>query len=102
MCTSIRKLYWTDGDNISIANTDGTNISLLFSNQKGPVGETPTEAAPPGVEAGEHTSVLCFFQVSPSTLKLSNFTGSAQETAPLTAVNWTALSWRCSKGSRAN
>lgn len=36
---SIRKLYWTDGDNISMANTDGTNRSVLFPNQKGPVGE---------------------------------------------------------------
>nr|XP_061813958.1 low-density lipoprotein receptor-related protein 1-like [Nerophis lumbriciformis] len=32
------KLYWTDGDNISIANTDGSNQSVLFTNQKGPVG----------------------------------------------------------------
>uniref|UniRef100_A0A669F8X1 LDL receptor related protein 1 n=1 Tax=Oreochromis niloticus TaxID=8128 RepID=A0A669F8X1_ORENI len=32
------KLYWTDGDNISMANTDGTNRSVLFTNQKGPVG----------------------------------------------------------------
>ncbi|AWP02986.1 hypothetical protein SMAX5B_014046 [Scophthalmus maximus] len=32
------KLYWTDGDNISIANTDGSNRSVLFTNQKGPVG----------------------------------------------------------------
>ncbi|KAF3856478.1 hypothetical protein F7725_017201 [Dissostichus mawsoni] len=32
------KLYWTDGDNISIANTDGSNRSLLFTSQKGPVG----------------------------------------------------------------
>lgn len=36
---SFRKLYWTDGDNISIANTDGSNHSLLFTGQKGPVGE---------------------------------------------------------------
>ncbi|RVE72792.1 hypothetical protein OJAV_G00041090 [Oryzias javanicus] len=35
---TLGKLYWTDGDNISMANTDGTNRSLLFSNQKGPVG----------------------------------------------------------------
>jgi len=34
-----RKLYWLDGDNISMANMDGTNHTLLFSNQKGPVGE---------------------------------------------------------------
>ncbi|MGH0138787.1 UNVERIFIED_CONTAM: hypothetical protein FKN15_000916 [Acipenser sinensis] len=33
------KLYWTDGDNISISNMDGTNRSLLFANQKGPVGD---------------------------------------------------------------
>lgn len=33
-----RKLYWTDGDNISIANMDGSNRSLLFMNQKGPIG----------------------------------------------------------------
>ncbi|KAM9759324.1 low-density lipoprotein receptor-related protein 1-like isoform 2-T2 [Menidia menidia] len=32
------KLYWTDGDNISMANTDGSNRSLLFTDQKGPVG----------------------------------------------------------------
>ncbi|KAL6483428.1 hypothetical protein MHYP_G00083000 [Metynnis hypsauchen] len=32
------KLYWTDGDNISMANTDGTNRTLLFTNQKSPVG----------------------------------------------------------------
>ncbi|KAG8452515.1 hypothetical protein GDO86_004341 [Hymenochirus boettgeri] len=32
------KLYWTDGDNISIANTDGTEQRVLFTNQKGPVG----------------------------------------------------------------
>uniref|UniRef100_A0A4W5QI25 LDL receptor related protein 1 n=1 Tax=Hucho hucho TaxID=62062 RepID=A0A4W5QI25_9TELE len=32
------KLYWTDGDNISMANTDGSNHTVLFTNQKGPVG----------------------------------------------------------------
>uniref|UniRef100_A0A671QVX5 Low density lipoprotein receptor-related protein 1Ab n=1 Tax=Sinocyclocheilus anshuiensis TaxID=1608454 RepID=A0A671QVX5_9TELE len=32
------KLYWLDGDNISMANMDGTNRTLLFTNQKGPVG----------------------------------------------------------------
>lgn len=35
----LRKLYWTDGDNISMANMDGSNHTLLFTNQKGPVGE---------------------------------------------------------------
>lgn len=33
-----RKLYWTDGDNISVANMDGSNRTLLFTNQRGPVG----------------------------------------------------------------
>ncbi|KAF7208497.1 transcript variant X2 [Nothobranchius furzeri] len=32
------KLYWTDGDDISTANTDGSNRSVLFTNQRGPVG----------------------------------------------------------------
>uniref|UniRef100_A0A8C4Z0G3 EGF-like domain-containing protein n=1 Tax=Gadus morhua TaxID=8049 RepID=A0A8C4Z0G3_GADMO len=35
---TLGKLYWTDGDNISMANTDGSNRSVLFTNQKGPVG----------------------------------------------------------------
>lgn len=34
-----RKLYWTDGDNISMANMDGNNHTILFTSQKGPVGE---------------------------------------------------------------
>lgn len=34
-----RKMYWTDGDNISMANMDGSNRTMLFTNQKGPVGE---------------------------------------------------------------
>lgn len=32
-------MYWTDGDNISMANMDGSNRTMLFTNQKGPVGE---------------------------------------------------------------
>uniref|UniRef100_A0AAX7SPU8 EGF-like domain-containing protein n=1 Tax=Astatotilapia calliptera TaxID=8154 RepID=A0AAX7SPU8_ASTCA len=32
------KLYWTDGDSISMANMDGSNRTTLFTNQKGPVG----------------------------------------------------------------
>lgn len=39
-----RKLYWTDGDNISVANMDGSNRTLLFTNQKGPVGMDPSMA----------------------------------------------------------
>lgn len=36
---SSRKLYWLAGDDIIMANTDGSNSSVLFINQKGPVGE---------------------------------------------------------------
>ncbi|TMS19458.1 Low-density lipoprotein receptor-related protein 1 [Larimichthys crocea] len=32
------KLYWLAGDDIIMANTDGSNSSVLFINQKGPVG----------------------------------------------------------------
>ncbi|MCJ8744680.1 hypothetical protein PDJAM_G00121580 [Pangasius djambal] len=35
---TLGKMYWTDGDNISMANMDGTNHTVLFSNQRGPVG----------------------------------------------------------------
>jgi len=35
----LRKLYWTDGDNISMANMDGSNHTTLFTDQRGPVGE---------------------------------------------------------------
>uniref|UniRef100_A0A670IUS4 LDL receptor related protein 1 n=1 Tax=Podarcis muralis TaxID=64176 RepID=A0A670IUS4_PODMU len=38
VCLCYRKLFWTDGDNISVANMDGNNRTLLFTNQKGPVG----------------------------------------------------------------
>ncbi|NWV51617.1 LRP1 protein, partial [Daphoenositta chrysoptera] len=41
------KLYWTDGDNISVANMDGSNRTLLFTNQKGPIGTVPSVS--PGV-----------------------------------------------------
>lgn len=51
-----RKLYWTDGDNISMANMDGSNRTLLFSGQRGPVGTNlpccpaslPSLIPPPG------------------------------------------------------
>lgn len=46
-----------------------------------------------------HVSIkICVFQVSPLTLTLSSCTGSAQGTAPSTAVNWTALNWKCLRG----
>uniref|UniRef100_A0A8C7PU39 Low density lipoprotein receptor-related protein 1Ab n=1 Tax=Oncorhynchus mykiss TaxID=8022 RepID=A0A8C7PU39_ONCMY len=32
------KLYWTDGDNISVANMDGSNHTTLFTNQRSPIG----------------------------------------------------------------
>lgn len=34
-----RKLYWTDGNTINMANMDGSNIKILFQNQKEPVGK---------------------------------------------------------------
>lgn len=44
-----RKLYWTDGDNISVANMDGSNRTLLFTNQRGPVGMgVPLHCPDPG------------------------------------------------------
>lgn len=43
---------------------------------------------------------ICVFQVSPLTLTPSSSTGSAQETAQSTAVNWTGLDWKCSRGWR--
>lgn len=38
-CLCSRKLYWTDGDNISMANMDGSDHTVLFTKQKGPVGK---------------------------------------------------------------
>ena len=35
----IRKLYWTDGNTINMANMDGSNSKILFQNQKEPVGK---------------------------------------------------------------
>lgn len=48
----LRKLYWTDGDNISMANMDGSNQTTLFTNQKGPVGEQ-TRSLPDGASSGD-------------------------------------------------
>lgn len=45
MSVFLRKLYWTDGDTINIANTDGSNRSVLFTNQKGPVGQWPEQSS---------------------------------------------------------
>lgn len=106
---SNRKLYWTDGDNISMANTDGTNRSILFTNQKGPVGETlglcfcrtADETALPSDRANVYTFIFAF-KASPSTLMLSSFTGSAQEAALSATVTWTAQGWKCLKGPRAS
>lgn len=48
------------------------------------------------VAVGCCVNPLCFFQASLLTLTRSSCTGSAQATAPLTAVSWTAPAWRCS------
>lgn len=115
----LRKLYWTDGDNISMANMDGSNQTTLFTNQKGPVGEQMCRPEPKNTAAivtrgCEHGKVLkaiglcvtrlLFFstQDSPLTMKKSSCTGSAQETAPLAAVSWTDPNWRSWRVLEAN
>ena len=35
----LRKLYWTDGNTVNMANMDGSNSKILFQNQKEPVGK---------------------------------------------------------------
>lgn len=39
----LRKLYWTDGNTINMANMDGSNSKILFQNQKEPVGKLSFE-----------------------------------------------------------
>lgn len=34
-----RKMFWTDGSTINMANMDGSNIKILHQNQKDPVGK---------------------------------------------------------------
>lgn len=67
----LRKLYWTDGDTINIANTDGSNRSVLFTNQKGPVGQWLEARRVPGlgcdterilVAVGCCVNPLCFYR----------------------------------------
>lgn len=103
-----RKLYWTDGDNISVANMDGSNRTLLFTNQKGPVGtDVPLRRPEPG---GSHllcqhrppllmvsillTSLLPHLQVWPLITPRANCTGSAPAMAPSTDATWMAATWR--------
>lgn len=39
-CTSLhRKIYWTDGNTINMANMDGSNSKVLHQNQRDPVGQ---------------------------------------------------------------
>lgn len=33
-----RKIYWTDGSTINVANMDGSNRKVLHQNQREPVG----------------------------------------------------------------
>lgn len=35
-----RKMYWTDGNTINMANMDGSNSKILHQNQKEPVGKS--------------------------------------------------------------
>ncbi|XP_039602497.1 low-density lipoprotein receptor-related protein 1-like isoform X2 [Polypterus senegalus] len=64
------KLYWTDGDNISVANTDGSNRSVLFSNQKGPV----------GLSIDFHTDQLYWISSGNGTINRCFLDGSGLET----------------------
>lgn len=41
--SELRKLYWTDGNTINMANMDGSNSKILFQNQKEPVGKLSFE-----------------------------------------------------------
>lgn len=34
-----RKIYWTDGNTINMANMDGSNSKVLYQNQREPVGQ---------------------------------------------------------------
>lgn len=34
-----RKIYWTDGNTINMANMDGSNSKILHQNQREPVGK---------------------------------------------------------------
>lgn len=34
-----RKIYWTDGNTINMANMDGSNSKVLHQNQRDPVGQ---------------------------------------------------------------
>lgn len=34
-----RKIYWTDGNTINMANMDGSNSKVLQQNQREPVGQ---------------------------------------------------------------
>ncbi|XP_016534121.1 low-density lipoprotein receptor-related protein 1-like isoform X3 [Poecilia formosa] len=63
------KLYWTDGDNISMANTDGSNRSVLFTNQKGPI----------GLSIDFDTAQLYWISSGNSTINRCNLDGSGLE-----------------------
>lgn len=36
-----RKIYWTDGNTINMANMDGSNSKVLHQNQRDPAGSPP-------------------------------------------------------------
>ncbi|MEQ2218398.1 hypothetical protein XENOCAPTIV_002597, partial [Xenoophorus captivus] len=77
LCVHIRKLYWTDGDNISMANTDGSNRSVLFTNQKGPIGERP---AVPVFVTERQRPLLYWISSGNGTINRCKLDGSGLET----------------------
>lgn len=100
-----RKLYWTDGDNISMANMDGSNHTTLFTSQKGPVGEQTysLKICPQVQKLCMHDIIVDFDpQASPLTTKKSSCIGSAQEMGPLTTASWMERNWRSWKVLKAN
>lgn len=42
-----RKIYWTDGNTINMANMDGSNSKVLHQNQRDPAGQSMSSGCRP-------------------------------------------------------
>lgn len=51
-----RKIYWTDGNTINMANMDGSNGKILHQNQREPVGRYSSRS--PSLERPKHATRL--------------------------------------------
>ncbi|XP_037535815.1 low-density lipoprotein receptor-related protein 1 [Nematolebias whitei] len=97
------KLYWTDGDNISIANTDGTNISLLFSNQKGPIGLSIDFDAEQLYWISSANGTINRCKLDGSELEvLEGVKGKLIKATALAIMDWTHANGSIKRGSRDN